>query len=236
MLAELNHITSIGANICIISFSILLVVKYCKLKKYFYYYMDIDNLLNQVDSTDNCIAPTQENQSNDKIKERLTLVVVSGKSKDFLGKLYSIEDIEKLDEKELTKLYARYEASLGGHTTKLLKKHMISAYTNAAELAFPVISQGRLAVSDKDELCKSLNDGPFIDLALTTLTSKLYHDYGQFLAPLEGFLITSNYVQSVQEQPQQTEEQQPQTKEEKPKQEKKQPQPKIDDLWSDVED
>ena len=217
MLAELNHITSIAANICIILFSILLVVKYCKLKKYFYYYMDIDNLLNQIDSTDNCIAPTQEN----KIKERLTLVVVSGKSKEFLGKLYSIEDIEKLDEKEMTKLYARYEAALGGHTTKLLKKHMISAYTKVAELVFPVISQGRLAVSDKDEMCNSLNDSPFIDLALTSLTSKMYHDYGQFLAPLEGALITSNYVQSVQvesqEQPQQ-EEQQPQQKEEKPQQ------------------
>ena len=232
MLAELNHITSIVSNICIISFSILLVVKYCKLKKYFYYYMDIDNLLNQIDSTDNCIAPTQEN----KMKERITLVVVSGKSKEFLGKLYSIEDIEKLDEKEITKLYARYEAALGGHTTKLLKKHMISAYTKVAELVFPVISQGRLAVSDKDEMCNSLNDSPFIDLALTTLTSKLYHDYGQFLAPLEGALITSNYVQSVQEQLTQKEEQQPQTKEEKPQQEKKQPQQKIDDIWSDDED
>ena len=43
------------------------------------------------------------------MKERLTLVVVSGKSKEFLGKLYSIEDIDKFDEKEITKLYARYE-------------------------------------------------------------------------------------------------------------------------------
>ena len=235
MLAELNHITSIVSNICITSFSILLVVKYCKLKKYFYYYMDIDSLLNQVDESAEVIA-TQDNQSKDKMKERITLVVVSGKSKEFLGKLYSIEDIEKLDEKEITKLYARYEAALGGHTTKLLKKHMISAYTKVAELVFPVISQGRLAVSDKDEMCNSLNDSPFIDLALTTLTSKLYHDYGQFLAPLEGALITSNYVQSVQEQLTQKEEQQPQTKEEKPQQEKKQPQQKIDDIWSDDED
>ena len=75
-----------------------------------------------------------------------------------------------------------------GTQLKLLKKHMISAYTKVAELVFPVISQGRLAVSDKNEMCKSLNDCPFIDLALTTLTSKLYHDYCPFLAPLEGAL------------------------------------------------
>ena len=74
--------------------------------------MDIDQLLTEVPQ-----VPTQEN----KMKERLVHVVASGKSKDYFGKPYSTNEIENLDEKELTKLYARYEAVLGGLITKTLK-------------------------------------------------------------------------------------------------------------------
>ena len=200
MLAEL---TSFVSNICIISITIWIVVKYFKLKKYLYNYMDIDNLINQIDSPE--VVLTQDN----KMKERLIHVVASGKSKEYLGRLYNTEEIDKLDEKEMTKLYSRYEAVLGGQITKILKQHMILAYTRGIELACPAVSQGRLAVCNSDKMFESLNNGPFIDLALTSLTCKMYHTYGHFLAPLEAILLTSNFVRPVnlQEQPQQEKEQ-----------------------------
>jgi len=150
---------------------------------------DIDILLDQVDNQ------TKENIPQDsKMKERLIHVVASGKSKDYLGKLYSTDEIEKLDEKDLAKLYARYEAVLGGQITQTLKQHMIFAYTRAVEILCPTVSKGRYALHNKQEMFQSLNNGPFIDLALTSITCKMYHDFGHLLAPLEAALLTSNYV------------------------------------------
>ena len=198
MFAELYYITGIGANICIITIGVWLIVKYCRLKKYFNnIYMDIDNLLEGI--SEQQMSEQQVPQDN-KMKERLIHVVASGKSKQYLGRLYNTDEIEKLDEKELSKLYARYEAVLGGYITQTLKQHMIFAYTRAVEVLCPTVSQGRFAVQNKDQMFQSLNDGPFIDLALTSLTCKLYHEYGHFLAPLEAALLTSNYVQPAMQQ------------------------------------
>ena len=49
---------------------------------------------------------------DNKMKERLIQVVASGKSKFYLGKNFSTDEIESLDEKEITKLYGRYESNL----------------------------------------------------------------------------------------------------------------------------
>ena len=199
MLAEINQITGIAANICIITITVWFIVKYCKLKKYLYklYMDDIDTLLNQT-GEDNSLP--QETPADNKMKQRLIQVVAGGKSKQYLGKLYSTDEIDKLDEKELEKLYARYEAILGGKITQTLKQHMIFAYTRAVQVLCPTVSQDRFMVSNPQEMHQSLNDGPFIDLALTSLTCKLYHEYGHLLAPLEAVLLTSNYVQPVNQQ------------------------------------
>ena len=104
------------------------------------------------------------------------------------------------DEKELAKLYARYEAVLGGHITQTLKNHMIYAYARAVAVLCPTVSQGRFAVSNTNDMFQSLKDGPFIDLALTSLTCQMYHQYGHLLAPLEAVLLTSNFVHPTNQQ------------------------------------
>ena len=198
MLTELYQITGIVSNICVMTIVVWLMVKHSQLKKYLYnIYMDIDTLLNQVGELP-ATEPTEP--MDNKMKERLIHVVASGKSKVFLGKLYSTDEIEKLDEKEQAKLYARYEAVLGGHITQTLKQHMIFAYARAVEILCPTVSQGRFAISRADHMRESLNNAPFVDLALTSLTCRLYHDYGHFLAPLEAALLTSNFVQPVNQQ------------------------------------
>jgi hypothetical protein len=161
--------------------------------------MDIDQLIAQPEA-----LPTQEN----KMKERLLQVVASGRSKHYFGKPYSTNEIEALDQKELTKLYARYEAVLGGQITKTLKIHMCYAYTKAIKFLCPTVSKGRLELHNINELNESLGKGPFIDLALTSLTCKLYHEYGHFLAPFEVMLLTSNYIQQTNQQTNQTDTQQ----------------------------
>ena len=201
MFVELNQITGIVSNICIITMMVLVVVKYCRLKKYLNkIYMNMDELIDQIYSESKVDSTTEATTENTKVKERLIHVVASGKSKQYLGRLYSTDEIEKLDDKELAKLYARYEAVLGGQITQTLKQHMLYAYTRAVEFLCPTLSQGRLAVYDTDDMCKHLNDGPFIDLALTSLTCKMYHEYGHLLAPIETLLLTSNFVRPAKQE------------------------------------
>ena len=71
-----------------------------------------------------------------KMKEKLIQVVAGGKSRRYLGKTFSTKEIEQLDEEALRKLYARYEAALGGLITNKLKKHMCYAYSRAVRFIF----------------------------------------------------------------------------------------------------
>ena len=126
-----------------------------------------------------------------KEKEKLILVVASGKSKQFLGKLMTTTDIETLSDEDVQKLYARYEAVLGGLITKQLKHHMCYAYSRVIQFICPTLS---CKIEDITGLTTSLGDGPFIDLALSSFTCKLYHDYGHLLAPIEAAIITSGFL------------------------------------------
>ena len=91
----------------------------------------------------------------------------------------------------MRKLYARYEAALGGLITNKFKKHMCYTYSRAVRFIYPTLN---FEVNDIVGLSTSLNEGPFIDLALSSLTCKLYHEYGHLLAPIEAAIITSSHL------------------------------------------
>ena len=125
------------------------------------------------------------------MKEKLIQVVAGINSRRYLGKLMTMKEIEQLDEEALRKLYARYEATLGGLITRQLKKHMCYAYSRAVRFICPTLN---FEVKDIVGLSTSLSEGPFIDLALSSLTCKLYHEYGHLLAPIEAAIITSSHL------------------------------------------
>ena len=97
-----------------------------------------------------------------------------------------MKEIEQLDDEAVKKLYARYEATLGGLITRQLKKHMCYAYSRAVRFICPTLN---FEVKDIVGLSTSLSEGPFIDLALSSLTCKLYHEYGHLLALLKRFCV-----------------------------------------------
>ena len=131
-----------------------------------------------------------DDNTHTKMKEKLIQVVGGGKSRRYLGKTFSTKEI-KLDEEALMKLYARYEAALGGLITNKLKKHMCYAYSRTVRFICPTLN---FEVKDIQSLTSSLSEGPFIDLALSSLTCKLYHEYGNLLAPIEAAIITSSHI------------------------------------------
>ena len=112
-----------------------------------------------------------------------------------MGKNITSDEIANLDPKELLKLYARYESHMGGIVTKSMKKHFVNtAYTNLVGLFLPK----NLAIIDREALEESLNEGPFIDLALNKWTCSMYHRFGHMLAPVEAALLTSNHLKKVE--------------------------------------
>ena len=140
MLAELCQITSILSNVCIFLGVSWLAIKYFQFKKILYNIIkmatdQIDQLLQDAvqDATlANITADISAGISADtsKEKEKLILVVASGKSKQFLGKLMTTADIETLSDEDVQKLYARYEATLGGLITRQLKYHVLCLFTS----------------------------------------------------------------------------------------------------------
>ena len=149
---------------------------------------DIEEIINSVSRDHEELTEDVEN-----LRERLREVAIGGKSKEYLGKSITSEEISKLDREEVNKLYGRYEACIGSLVTKTMKKHIISGYTNLLKLFLPT----SLAIVDRDALEHSLNEGPFIELALNKWTSSMYHRFGHYLGPVEALLLTSNHVQKI---------------------------------------
>ena len=108
------------------------------------------------------------------------------------------KEIEQLDEEEIKKLYARYEVVLGGLITRQLKHHMCFAYSRAVSFICPTLN---CEIKDIPGLTTSLSEGHFIDLALSSLTCKLYHEYGHLLAPIEAAIITSSHLSAATKPP-----------------------------------
>ena len=155
----------------------------------------IDQLLLQAVASNSVDIQAADAQLDDnaqtKMKEKLIQVVAGGKSRRYLGKLLTMKEIEQLDDEAVKKLYARYEATLGGLITNKLKKHMCYAYSRAVRFICPTLN---FEVKGIVGLSTSLSEGPFIELALSSLTCKLYHEYGHLLAHIEAAIITSSHL------------------------------------------
>ena len=203
---NLFEITSFVANICIIAGFAWLIAKYLKIKKYAHRYMDIDKILDDIESLDHgeptnesVIFPDVQGQQGQlqAYKERLIAVAASGNAKLYLGKNITTSDIENLEDKEVMKLYSRYETYIGSVMTKSLKSAICGAYTTLMSVLVPSVSKGRYILIEGERLSESLIENPVINLTLSTYTCKLYHNYGHYLAPLTAGLLTSGHVKEA---------------------------------------
>jgi hypothetical protein len=211
----LCEITSIVANVCIILISAWLTVKYLGVKKCVNRYMDIDKLLDNIEedleleTVDVGLYPTtHSNNSGGNTtpagarwltpsveRDRLIAVAAGGNAKLYLGKHITTSQIEKMDDKEVLKLYSRYEVYIGSVMTKSLKTTICGVYTTLMGLLVPSVSKGKYILIEGERLSESLTENPVINLALSTFTCGLYHEYGHYLAPLTAGLLTSAHVE-----------------------------------------
>ena len=120
--------------------------------------------------------------------QKLFECVLTGNSKLYLGKVYTEDQLTKLNEEEVEKLFNNYEAKLSGQMVKSLGKSIINMYSMGACSA--------LGITNQDVLSEDLENDPFLNSALQRFTCELYHRFGSFLAPLSVGIITSRHYLS----------------------------------------
>ena len=64
--------------------------------------------------------------------QKLLKCILTGNSKLYLGKVYTEEQLAKLSEEEVDKLFNNYEAKLSGQMVKSLRHSIINMYSMGA--------------------------------------------------------------------------------------------------------
>ena len=134
--------------------------------------------------TDTKVNEVEEIDVRDK-KERLVTCILSGNSKQYLGKEYTEQQINEMDCNDVNTLLNRYESVLSAQMTKLLGKSVINLYSNVACSV--------LGVGNQQELSTDLESDPFLNTALQRFTCYLYYRFGALLAPVSVGIITGKH-------------------------------------------
>ena len=117
-------------------------------------------------------------------RERLAALAAGGRARQYLGKPLSVDQVDKMDEEELEKLYSRYESRLGAAMTRTLGAAALQLYTSPASMLLPIPPE------ERPELLSELESDPFVEHAVSGTTCELYHRFGMYLAPVTAALTT----------------------------------------------
>ena len=157
----------------------LILYLYIRIKKYFPILKIAEELIGNLG---------YETPQSDTKHQKLLKCVLTGNSKLYLGKVYTEEQLAKLNEEEVEKLFNNYEAKLSGQMVKSLGKSIINMYSIGACSA--------LGIRNQEALSEALENDPFLNSALQRFTCELYYRFSLFLAPLSVGIITSRHYLS----------------------------------------
>ena len=118
-------------------------------------------------------------------RERLITCVLSGNSKQYLGKENTEQQINEMDSSNINILSNRYESVLSAQMTRSLGKSFINPYSNVACSV--------LGVGNQQDLSNDLECDPFLNTAIQRFTCDLYYRFGAFLAPVSVGIITGKH-------------------------------------------
>ena len=128
-----------------------------------------------------------ETLQSDTKHQKLLECVLTRNSKLYLGKVYTEEQLTKLNKEEVEKLFNNYEAKLLGQMVKSLGCSIINMYSMGACSA--------LGIRNQEALSEDLENDPFLNSSLQRFTCELYYRFGLFLAPLSiGIIMSKHYL------------------------------------------
>ena len=147
----------------------------------FYLYARVERYLPLLKMAEEIFSGPQSDTKHQKLLE----CILSGNSKLYLGKVYTEDQLVKLNEGEVEKIFNNYEAKLSGQMVKSLGCSIVNMYSLGACAVLGITSQ--------DALSEDLENDPFLNSALQRFSCKLYYRFGSFLAPLSVGIITSRH-------------------------------------------
>ena len=103
-----------------------------------------------------------ESPQSDTKRQKLLESVLTGNSKLYLGKVYRENQLAKLNEEEVEKLFNNYKAKLSGQIVKSLGCSIINMYSMGACAV--------LGITNQDSLSEDLENDPFLNSALQRAT------------------------------------------------------------------
>ena len=95
-------------------------------------------------------------------RQELLECILTGNSKLYLGKVYTEDQLAKLSEEEVEKLFNNYEAKLLGQMVKSLGRSIINMYSMGACAV--------LGINNQEALNEDLENDPFLNSALQRFT------------------------------------------------------------------
>ena len=154
-------------NFCLLcTMFALIFYLYIRIKKYFLILKMPEELIGNLG-----YGVTQSDIKHQKLLE----CILTGNSKLYLVKVYTEEQLAKLNEKEVEKLFNNYEAKLSGQMVKSLGKSIINIYSMGACAA--------LGITNQEALSEDLKDNPFLNSALQRLLASCITDSVCFYLP-----------------------------------------------------
>ena len=164
-------------NFCLLcALFALILYLYARVKKYFPLLKMVEELIGNLG---------YESPKSDTKHQKLLECVLTRNSKLYLGKVYTEEQLTKLSEEEVEKLFNNYEAKLSGKMVHSLGCSIINMYSMRA-CAVP-------GITNQDALSEDLENDPFLNSTLQRFTCELYYRFSSFIAPLSTGIITSRH-------------------------------------------
>ena len=126
-------------------------------------------------------------------REKLAILVSTGKSKEAIGLKLTHDQVKRLSDKEVEKLYQRYETYVGNKITDSLVDNAIRLFTKGISMVFEV--------KDEAKFQQDLKNDFVISHELSMLAGRVALSCGQYLAVANVGFITANNIKTTPTHP-----------------------------------
>ena len=124
-------------------------------------------------------------------REKLAVLVSTGKAKEVVGVQLTHEQVKRLSDKEVEKFHKRQEAYIGSKTTESLIDSFLMLFSKGMGLV--------VKIDDVDKLQQDLKNDYIINHELSSLAGGVALRCGRLLALANAFFITTKHVQLEKE-------------------------------------
>ena len=129
---------------------------------------------------------TDENLLINAQRQKLCCVIASGQSKMFLGKAFTIQEIEAMSHSDITKYCKYYESTY----SKLISDEIVTKIIDVSSKIFSIF----LPIDDCVKLSQDFKNDFLLTNAMRNLTGQIAYNYGPILALTSGSLTLGKHI------------------------------------------